>query len=145
MGHASGALYVYSAPDCALVHNLPGQSQAVRAVAFSPGGTLLAAAGDDKTITVYDAKNGEQIACFTGHHGWIFSLDWNETGELLLSTSIDTKVRVWDMSQRTCVSTLHESAGSVWCGRWHRDPHFQGPSKFLAAGEDRTLRYYRGL
>lgn len=57
----------------------------VRAVSFSPGGKLLAAAGDSKTIALYDACSGEQVALFTGHGAWILSLDWNDTGEYLLS------------------------------------------------------------
>ena len=57
----------------------------VRAVAFSPGGKLLAAAGDSKIIALYDVQSGEQVANLTGHGAWIFSLDWSDTGEYLLS------------------------------------------------------------
>lgn len=57
----------------------------VRAVAFSPGGTLLAAAGDSKLIALYDVSSGDQVANLTGHGAWIFSLDWSDTGEYLLS------------------------------------------------------------
>ena len=62
-----------------------GLIKAVRAVAFSPGGKLLAAAGDSKVIALYDVASGEQVAIFTGHGAWIFSLDWSDTGEYLLS------------------------------------------------------------
>lgn len=57
----------------------------VRAVKFSPGGKLLAAAGDGQTIALYDVKNGEYVANLTGHGAWIMSLDWSSTGEFLLS------------------------------------------------------------
>ena len=57
----------------------------VRSVAFSPGGRLLAAAGDSKLIALYDVSSGEQVANLTGHASWIFSLDWSDTGEYLLS------------------------------------------------------------
>lgn len=57
----------------------------VRAVAFSPGGTLLAAAGDSRVIALYDVSSGDQVATLTGHGTWIFSLDWSDTGEYLLS------------------------------------------------------------
>jgi len=59
----------------------------VRAVTFSPGGKLLAAAGDSKVIALYDVFSGEQVANLTGHGAWVFSLDWSDTGEFLLSGS----------------------------------------------------------
>lgn len=62
-----------------------GLVKPVRAVAFSPGGKLLAAAGDSKTIILYDTSSGEQVANLSGHSAWIMSLAWNHTGEHLLS------------------------------------------------------------
>ena len=62
-----------------------GLVKPVRDVAFSPGGKLLAAAGDSKVIALYDVSSGEQIANFVGHGAWIFSLDWSDIGEYLLS------------------------------------------------------------
>ena len=52
---------------------------------FSPGGTLLAAAGDSRVIALFDVSSGDQVATLTGHGAWIFSLDWSDTGEYLLS------------------------------------------------------------
>ena len=57
----------------------------MRAVAFSPGGKLLAAAGDSKVIAIYDVSSGEQAANLKGHDAWISSVDWSDTGEYLLS------------------------------------------------------------
>lgn len=72
---------------CLEVHHLPspGLIKAVRAVAFSPAGKLLAAAGDARVIALYDVASGEQVANLSGHGAWIFSLDWSDTGESLLS------------------------------------------------------------
>jgi superkiller protein 8 len=57
----------------------------VRALAFSPAGKFLAAAGDSRLIYLYDVASGEQVATLAGSTGWIMSLDFNETGEYLLS------------------------------------------------------------
>ena len=57
----------------------------MRAVAFSPGGKLLAAAGDARVIALYDVASGEQVGILSGHAAWITSLDWSHTGEYLLS------------------------------------------------------------
>ncbi|KAI4128383.1 MAG: hypothetical protein LQ347_004205 [Umbilicaria vellea] len=62
-----------------------GLAKPVRAVAFSPGGRLLAAAGDAKVIALYDVSSGEQVANLMGHGAWVMALDWSDTGEYLLS------------------------------------------------------------
>ena len=53
-----------------LTRNL-GLVKPVRAVAFSPGGRILAAAGDSKVIVLYDTSSGEQIANLSGHSAWV--------------------------------------------------------------------------
>lgn len=67
-----------------------GLVKPVRSVAFSPGGKLLAAAGDSKVIALYDVSSGEQVANLMGHGAWIFSLDWSDTGEYLLSGQVSS-------------------------------------------------------
>ena len=62
-----------------------GLVKPVRAVAFSPAGTLLAAAGDSKVVALYDVASGEQVANLMGHGAWVFSVDWSDTGEYILS------------------------------------------------------------
>lgn len=63
----------------------PGLVKPVRAVSFSPLGSILAAAGDSKVIVLYDTKSGEQIANLSGHSAWVLSLSWSSTGEYLIS------------------------------------------------------------
>ncbi|KAI4162566.1 MAG: hypothetical protein LQ342_003797 [Letrouitia transgressa] len=84
-GHENGNIYIFNNDSGRLLHSLPGLAKAVRAVAFSPGSKLLAAAGDAKLIGLYDVSSGEQVANLSGHAAWIFSLDWSDTGEYLLS------------------------------------------------------------
>jgi WD40 repeat protein len=68
-----------------VVANRSGLIKPVRAVAFSPEATLLAAAGDSKVISLYGVSSGEQVANLAGHSSWIMSLDFSATGEWLLS------------------------------------------------------------
>ena len=99
-GHENGGVYVFSNESGRLHHSLPGTYQShfscpslttlglvkpIRAVAFSPGGKLLAAAGDSRVIALYEVSSGEQVANLIGHNAWVFSLDFSHTGEYLLS------------------------------------------------------------
>lgn len=84
-GHENGSIYVFNNDTGRLAHSLAGLVKPVRSIAFSPSTTLLAAAGDSRTIALYDVKSGEQIANLAGHGGWVLTLDWSDTGEYLLS------------------------------------------------------------
>jgi superkiller protein 8 len=84
-GHENGSVYVFNNETGRLSHSLAGLVHPVRTVAFSPGSKLLAAGGDARIIALYDVTSGEQVANFTGHGGWVLSLDWSDTGEYLLS------------------------------------------------------------
>lgn len=135
--------------------------KSVRAVAFSPGGKLLAAAGDSKIIVLYDTSSGEQVANLSGHSAWIMSLAWSHTGEYLLSgyvghyvsrlpsdfetdsfkRSFDGKVKVWSIDTRTCVATHSETEKCVWSVKWL--PKIGKTEGFATAGANRSIAFYR--
>ena len=49
---------------------LTGHTGAVRGVAFSPDGRLLASSSDDNTVRLWDPATGEHRRTLTGHTGW---------------------------------------------------------------------------
>lgn len=135
-----------------------GLIKPIRAVAFSPGCKLLAAAGDAKVIGLYDVASGEQVANLTGHGAWIFSLSWSDTGEYLLSGSVafgiyhppklmangsafDGKAKVWSIDQRACVATHTETDKTLWSVKWL--PKIGRSEGFATAGANRSISFYR--
>src|SRR5262249_54000641 len=46
----------------------------VRALAFSPEGTWLAAASADGLVKMWDAATGRRLRSFQGHHCWVHSV-----------------------------------------------------------------------
>ncbi|KAF5580226.1 GTP-binding protein beta subunit [Fusarium subglutinans] len=92
-GHQNGSVYIFNNDTGRVLYSLSGLAKPVRSVAFSPGNTRLAAAGDAGIIALYDMKHGEHVGNLTGHSSWITSLDWSDTGEYLLSGSMDGKVK----------------------------------------------------
>ncbi|KAL8650507.1 MAG: hypothetical protein Q9210_003782 [Variospora velana] len=157
-GHENGGVYIFNNDTGRLLHSLPGLIKPVRAVAFSPGCKLLAAAGDAKVIGLYDVASGEQVANLTGHGAWIFSLSWSDTGEYLLSGSVaydiyhspklmasgsafDGKAKVWSIDQRACVATHTETDKTLWSVKWL--PKIGRSVGFATAGANRSISFYR--
>nr|VFJ73513.1 MAG: WD40 repeat [Candidatus Kentron sp. FW] len=80
-------------------HTLDGHGATVHAVAFSPDGRRLATAGYDGKVGLYDTETGEG-ELFKAHKGRVTSVDFNATGERLLSAGSDEyRIRLWDITQ----------------------------------------------
>lgn len=128
-----------------------GLTKPIRAVAFSPGCKRLAAAGNAGVIALYDMQHGEHVGNLTtpsSRPAWITSLDWNDTGEYLLSASLDGKVKVWDVARGVCVATHSETDGALWSARWlpkteRALPGLGKGEMFCAAGASRSITFYR--
>ncbi|KAH6613502.1 WD40-repeat-containing domain protein [Chaetomium tenue] len=151
-GHESGGVYVFNNDAGRMVYSLSGLAKPVRTVAFSPGCKRLAAAGNAGVIAIYDMEHGEHVGNLTtpsSRPAWITSLDWNDTGEYLLSGSLDGKVKVWDVARGVCVATHSETDTALWSVRWlPKTERALGPGMgksemFCAAGASRSLAFYR--
>ncbi|KFA63760.1 hypothetical protein S40285_01950 [Stachybotrys chlorohalonatus IBT 40285] len=140
-GHENGSVYIFNNDTGRILYSLPGLAKPVRAVAFSPGNSRLAAAGDAGIIALYDMKHGEHIGNLTGHSSWINSIDWSDTGEYLLSGSMDGKVKVWSIERSVCVATHSETDKALWAVRWL--PKTGRSEMFCTAGANRSLSFYR--
>ncbi|KAI9706286.1 MAG: superkiller [Bogoriella megaspora] len=142
-GHQNGSIYIFSNETGRMLHSLPGLVKPVRAIAFSPASRLLAAAGDAQIIALYDVSSGEQVANLTGHTAWVFSLDFNDTGEYLLSGAFDGKVKVWSIETRACVATHSETGKTVWSVKWLPKTASTRNESFATAGANKSISFYR--
>ncbi|KAM7201187.1 WD40-repeat-containing domain protein [Naviculisporaceae sp. PSN 640] len=151
-GHENGSVYVFNNEAGRMVYSLSGLFKPVRTVAFSPGCKRLAAAGNAGIIAIYDMQSGEHVSNLTtstARPAWITSIDWNDTGEYLLSGSLDGKVKVWDVARGVCVATHSETEGGLWAVKWLPKseralaPGMGKGEMFCAAGANKSLTFYR--
>lgn len=103
-------------------------------------------------IALYDMEHGEHVGNLTtpsSRPAWITSLDWNDTGEYLLTGQLDGKVKVWDVARGVCVATHSETDTALWSVRWlPKTERSLGPGlgkseMFCAAGASRSITFYR--
>ena len=68
---------------------------------------------DDMQVHLYEAS-GNLIEAFSGHESWVLDVAAHPDGVHFLSSSSDSTVKLWDIPQRTCVTTAREHSDQVW-------------------------------
>ncbi|XP_075678127.1 WD repeat, SAM and U-box domain-containing protein 1-like [Dermatophagoides pteronyssinus] len=98
--HISGGL------NCSirLSHKLIGHDANVNCCKFSMDGSLLASAGGDKMVIVWDPKIGQMIHRLDGHKRYVTSCAFSDDNKLLASGSNDQTIIVWHLNK---IKTKH--------------------------------------
>jgi WD40 repeat protein len=106
-------------------------------LSFSPDGKMLASAGYDRIIQLWDTSTTQSIRTLKDHSDTVFSVAFHPDGKLLASASGDRAVKVWDVHKGTRLHTLSEPTDWVYAVCWH-----PLGKHLAAAGIDKSIRVW---
>jgi eukaryotic-like serine/threonine-protein kinase len=115
---------------------LVGHTDSVIGVTFSPDGSLLASAGNDKLVKVWNAATGELLCDLPGQSipNPYVSLAFSPDGRRLASGSTSNTVKVWDVPSGGLVYTLSGHAQPILSVAFSPDGR-----RLVSAGRDRKV------
>lgn len=121
------------------VHELSGHTDTVSGLAFSADGSMLASAGMDGTVRLWNPVDGTSIQALEGPGDAIEWVAWHPKGNVVLAGSADFTVWMWLAQTGTCMQVFSGHAGPVTCGKFTPD----GKLIITGGGEgDASLRIW---
>ena len=130
-------LFVARSPNL----DTPAALASIGDITFSPDGNMLATAGYDHVIRLWDALTGEQKATLIGHESRVTCVAFSPDGRTLASGGgyDDKTVRLWDVNRRQQKVILSGHESRVTCIAFSPD------GRTLASGggyNDKTIRLW---
>jgi len=138
-GTRVGAVRVFDARNLKSVVTTQGHDGWVTSLAFSSDGKLLASAGSDNTVKIWDVSDGDgkEVTTLKGNAGNVYAVAFHPTKKIVAWGGWDRVIRLWDIEKNQQVGKLEGHLEDVWSIAFVRDG-----VHLVSGSEDRTAKLW---
>ena len=115
-GNSNGSIYIYDTETFNKENKIEEHCLLVRNLAFNNKKNILYSASDDLHINQIDTNTLKLFSPMVGHKQPISDMIYNENKEILITSSFDGTIKIWDVkSKNNCINTLEPNNKSpIW-------------------------------
>jgi WD40 repeat protein len=128
-----GRLSLYHLPDSKPRASVEAHADEIFALAADRDGAVLASAGADKLVKLWEPASFKELARLEGHTSHVTALAFKPDGSLLASGGLDRDVKVWDVKTRAQKTSIGPHPAPVTALAW---PAGGGDGKALLVATD---------
>ncbi len=114
----SGTVRLADPASGALTASWPAHADTIFDLAVSSDGKLLATAGGDKLVKVWDLATRRETARLEGHVAQVLTLAFDPAANQLVTGGMDQQLKVWDVKTREKINTLGAQTAAVTGVAW---------------------------
>ncbi|KAG6885207.1 hypothetical protein C0993_004889 [Termitomyces sp. T159_Od127] len=125
VGYADGSIRLWNPSSKTVISTFNGHKKSVTALAFDEQGTRLASGSQDTDLILWDVVAEAGLFRLRGHRDQITAIRFLTRADLpststasasglLLTSSKDTFLKLWDLSTQHCIQTVVAHRSEVW-------------------------------
>jgi len=93
---------------------LPGHGNHARAIAFRDDGKLLASAGLDRCVKIWEVASGRELRSLGDHPGGATTISWGADGRTLAVGCGDGRIKIWDADSSKELRSIQAHRSEPW-------------------------------
>jgi periodic tryptophan protein 2 len=138
VGFSKGLFELLQLPDFTTVHTLTIGSDAITSMCFNRSGEwIVVGSANLGQMLVWEWRSETYVLKQQGHAYDITSLDFSRDGSMVVTGSIDAKVKLWTVSNGFCFVTFSDHAAPITAVRFLPSGH-----AVVSASLDGTVRAF---
>ena len=110
----------------------------IRSIAFSPDGRSLVSGSDDRSVCVWNIRDGSSKQMPVAYPaGYFLSVVFSPNGRYIAAGDLNDSLRIWDSRTHKLLADWDGHRGSVWCVEF--TPDGKG---LMSGGRDMTVKLW---